>query len=999
MSLSTNTTYRVLVEKLGSSDPNQFIGNEGEVFYDPSVPALKLSDGSTIGGLTIGGGGGTQNYSSTFVGIGSTVIDSGDFTVETYNNIGFTSETRKVVINSIDADGNLIYPPSFSYIKFENDTSTSSLTIVPKVIQDVRMEYRGFSAGINQLYGDDPHVNQLIIHKTDNNVYYYSNGETSYEDFTALELDNSDVVASVVFYTKDFDNTGGGKETSMRVMNDFFRSFVDNVLYANSGIGTIGDVSTNFDNNIGILTSVLPPLYSPFQFYTSTNPNVWPTNSINDGGNDIYDTGNKIVTNLYPLERDYDVSDRIPYNDGIISVGTSYFGGGNYVTKYANSVFAMVSVGSSIKTLGFSGDWGADDRPQPERSQPLYDTTKYTITNFEVIESSGSWNNENYSVTIDFSKQEAITVDSYNNFFTPISRNPRITKGDNEEIANNILIGENAGEFLGGSSDGNILLGRNAGRGTPGAITALSLTSSTTLAGEANNTYSLYPKGGSGRLARIKLERDGSGDISFVGFQGSGSDAFRSIGRGFGYRSGDVLTVDGSSVGGTTGVDDVTLTVGNTTSNDYSNDGNVIIGDGAGKLGRGNNSVFIGKDAGSQSTSDDSIFIGRQTGVFSTGNYNNFFGSAAGLRNTTGFANNFFGHFAGFANTTGCYNNFFGKEAGKGRKGRITSISITSSTTLAGEADTSYSNVSGTGGSGSNATFDVYRDSSGDVYQIDIITEGYDYNVGNTLTIDGANVGGSSGTDNITITVDEVEGSTGNYNNFFGRYAGRSNTTGCYNNFFGNNAGSCNTTGFYNNFFGNNAGSCNTTGCYNNFFGKEAGFANTTGFSNNFLGSYAGRCNTTGCNNNFFGKEAGFANTTGCYNNFFGNNAGRYNTTGNHNTFLGAFSGISTSASNKIILGHGGAYNQLFDAPDTTKDTQFAIGIRTDANPANYWLVGNENFNVGIGTTNPISKLTVQGGDVKVGVNTSHGVILTSPNGTQYRLIVNNSGVLSTTPA
>ena len=60
MSLSTNTTYRVLVEKLGSSDPNQFIGNEGEVFYDPSIPALKLSDGSTTGGLTIGGGGGGE---------------------------------------------------------------------------------------------------------------------------------------------------------------------------------------------------------------------------------------------------------------------------------------------------------------------------------------------------------------------------------------------------------------------------------------------------------------------------------------------------------------------------------------------------------------------------------------------------------------------------------------------------------------------------------------------------------------------------------------------------------------------------------------------------------------------------------------------------------------------------------------------------------------------------------------------------------------------------
>jgi hypothetical protein len=52
--------------------------------------------------------------------------------------------------------------------------------------------------------------------------------------------------------------------------------------------------------------------------------------------------------------------------------------------------------------------------------------------------------------------------------------------------------------------------------------------------------------------------------------------------------------------------------------------------------------------------------------------------------------------------------------------------------------------------------------------------------------------------------------------------------------------------------------------------------------------------------------------------------------------------------------------------------------------------------NVGIGTTNPTDKLTVRSGDISVGINTSNGLVLTSADGTKYRLFVSNAGVLST---
>jgi len=51
---------------------------------------------------------------------------------------------------------------------------------------------------------------------------------------------------------------------------------------------------------------------------------------------------------------------------------------------------------------------------------------------------------------------------------------------------------------------------------------------------------------------------------------------------------------------------------------------------------------------------------------------------------------------------------------------------------------------------------------------------------------------------------------------------------------------------------------------------------------------------------------------------------------------------------------------------------------------------------VGVGITTPTTKMDVRG-DLRVGIDTSQGLILTSPNGTTFRLVVDDSGTLSTT--
>lgn len=277
------------------------------------------------------------------------------------------------------------------------------------------------------------------------------------------------------------------------------------------------------------------------------------------------------------------------------------------------------------------------------------------------------------------------------------------------------------------------------------------------------------------------------------------------------------------------------------------------------------------------------------------------------------------------------------------------------------------------------------------------------FGAGNNIRI-GDNATGSSitsGSNNFFAGISAGQCSqNGSDNNFFGRNAGYHNTTGSHNNFFGKGSGFGNPTGITgtsNNFFGCYAGASIKNGSYNNFFGWKAGYCSTDAYENNFLGDAAGFFNTTGSYNNFLGCGSGNCNTVGSRNNFFGWNSGYCNSTGSNNIFLGSYTGISDIASNKIIFGRGYSLSSLFDSPSTSKDNQFAVGLRTDTNPSKYWLVGDENFNVGIGTTNPTTKLHVggtvlsSGGFISVG-NTSPVQILLSGN----QLIFNVVGIGST---
>ena len=125
----SNTTYRAFVEKLGASDPTEFVGDKGELFWDPDNGDLNISDGKTPGGTGIKAR--SLNITTRFVdqfqwvstfGIGDYINSDNNY--DYGSGVAVDSNGYGYVIGGNDHDGNPLiikyYPDPDSNDIFDN---------------------------------------------------------------------------------------------------------------------------------------------------------------------------------------------------------------------------------------------------------------------------------------------------------------------------------------------------------------------------------------------------------------------------------------------------------------------------------------------------------------------------------------------------------------------------------------------------------------------------------------------------------------------------------------------------------------------------------------------------------------------------------------------------------------------------------------------------------------------------------------------------------------
>jgi hypothetical protein len=111
-----------------------------------------------------------------------------------------------------------------------------------------------------------------------------------------------------------------------------------------NGPSVLSDILSKFQSSASIIASHIPP--SRYLFADGTSGTC-----ISDGGEDMYDCGNKLNTNF---------TTSIPYSNNSIISSPSFGSRGKYFTSKTNSIFLMVADLDNVSHFEITGNNGAD---------------------------------------------------------------------------------------------------------------------------------------------------------------------------------------------------------------------------------------------------------------------------------------------------------------------------------------------------------------------------------------------------------------------------------------------------------------------------------------------------------------------------------------------------------------------------------------------------------------------------------------------------------------
>lgn len=276
-----------------------------------------------------------------------------------------------------------------------------------------------------------------------------------------------------------------------------------------------------------------------------------------------------------------------------------------------------------------------------------------------------------------------------------------------------------------------------------------------------------------------------------------------------------------------------------------------------------------------------------------------------------------------------------------------------------------------------------------------------------------------SGSDNVAVGVDALRSSTSTANVAIGTRALRANSSGAGNTAAGFDSLTSNTTGDGNAAYGARSLFGNTSGSNNVAVGNLALHTNTSGYNNVGLGYAAGRfiadgttANQTGYNSIFLGTGTR-ANANGEYNQIvigadaIGNGSNSVTLGGSSitRTILRASVGIGTTtpaaqlsvSGGNILINDAVINSGTPKAAITWEYLNSALAVTQSA----YWNLSGSNliasstsWNIGIGTTNPGTKLEVNGSiRLTPGATTSDIILPTAGQ----RISIGSYGTISQT--